>query len=62
MKDKEYSGKHVVVTGGGSGTGRALAHAFAAEGADLTITDINQECIVLEIVLPPGGRRWAIIR
>ena len=43
MEDKEYSGKHVVVTGGGSGIGRALALAFAAEDAEVTITDIDQQ-------------------
>ena len=45
MRDKEYGGKHVVVTGGGSGIGLALAHAFGAEGADVTITDIDQQRI-----------------
>lgn len=45
MRDKEYSGKHVVVTGGGSGIGLALAHAFAAAGADVTITDLDQQRI-----------------
>lgn len=40
-----FEGKHVVVTGGGSGIGQALAHAFADEGANVTVTDINQERI-----------------
>jgi NAD(P)-dependent dehydrogenase (short-subunit alcohol dehydrogenase family) len=45
MAGTEYKGKHVVVTGGGSGIGRSLAQAFGAEGAQVTITDINQERI-----------------
>lgn len=45
MAMSSFEGKHVVVTGGGSGIGRALAHAFTDEGANVTITDINQERI-----------------
>ena len=45
MSIRSFRGKHVVVTGGGSGIGQALAHAFADEGANVTITDINQERI-----------------
>jgi NAD(P)-dependent dehydrogenase (short-subunit alcohol dehydrogenase family) len=40
---KDLKGKVVVVTGAGSGIGRATALAFAAEGSDLVIADVNEE-------------------
>ena len=36
-----FSGKSVVVTGAGSGIGRATALAFAAEGARLIVADVD---------------------
>jgi NAD(P)-dependent dehydrogenase (short-subunit alcohol dehydrogenase family) len=36
-----FSGKRVLVTGAASGIGRASAMLFAAEGADVTIGDVN---------------------
>ena len=39
----EFSGKGVIVTGSGSGIGRATALAFAEEGANLVLVDINEE-------------------
>ena len=45
--DLELRGKSVIVTGGGSNIGRAIVLAFAAEGANITIGEID---------LTQGGR------
>lgn len=37
------SGKIIVVTGAGSGIGRALSQALSAEGAELVLADLNAE-------------------
>jgi 3-oxoacyl-[acyl-carrier protein] reductase len=39
----DFAGKTVIVTGGGHGFGRAIAHAFAARGAAAWTCDINAE-------------------
>ena len=39
----ELAGRHIVVTGGASGIGRACALRFADEDAKVTVSDLNGE-------------------
>ncbi len=39
---REFSGRVVVITGAASGMGRAYAHAFAREGAQLALCDVDK--------------------
>lgn len=43
MRDSYFSNKAVVVTGGASGIGRAVAESFAAAGARLAVMDVDHE-------------------
>jgi 2-hydroxycyclohexanecarboxyl-CoA dehydrogenase len=43
LVDLNLAGKSVIVTGGGSNIGRGITLAFAAEGARITIADIDVE-------------------
>ncbi len=54
-----FVGKRVVVTGGASGIGRATARLFAAEGAEVTVADINAAGLA-ETATMIGGKAQAV--
>ena len=37
------NGKRVILTGGGSGIGRAVCERFGEEGAEVAVFDMNEE-------------------
>ena len=41
--DLGFAGKSVLITGGGSNIGRGIVLAFAAEGARITLGDIDRD-------------------
>ena len=43
LKKKSVRNKHIYLTGAGSGLGRGMTLKFARRGANLTISDINEE-------------------
>ncbi|GFZ27177.1 SDR family NAD(P)-dependent oxidoreductase [Lactobacillus corticis] len=45
IQTNKFSGKTAIVTGGGSGLGRAMAERFAAEGAEVVITGRHEEIL-----------------
>jgi NAD(P)-dependent dehydrogenase (short-subunit alcohol dehydrogenase family) len=57
-----FEGKVAVVTGAGAGIGRAIAEAFAEEGASVVVADLNQERAdaVAGGIREHGGRAVAV--
>lgn len=56
------AGRTALVTGGGSGIGRATALRFAAEGASLAVLDLHAEAAdgTVELVRAAGGHAVAV--
>lgn len=53
---KQLSGKVAVITGGASGIGRAMAHAFAAKGMKVVLVDVDEVRMrAVEAELAEGG-------
>ena len=62
MTTGKLDGRSAIVTGAGNGIGRAIALAFAAEGADVLCADIavdDAEAVAVEINGADGGRAAA---
>jgi NAD(P)-dependent dehydrogenase (short-subunit alcohol dehydrogenase family) len=55
-----FENKTVVITGAGSGIGRATAICFAKEGANTIIADINPEAAEETVVLIKAGKGSAV--
>jgi len=59
---EELSGKVAVVTGGASGIGLALAHAFAGAGMRLVLADIEADALDKAVAdLPEGTEALAVV-
>lgn len=62
--DRSVKGRAVLITGAASGMGRATAHVFAAEGAHVALTDINETALarVADEIGAEGGnvRAWRL--
>ena len=60
--DAQFAGKTAVVTGGGSGIGKAVATALGAEGANVVVNDLKLEVAqaVVDEITGAGGSAVAV--
>ena len=58
----KFKNKVVVITGSGSGIGRACAAEFAKEGAQVVVADINLDSAkeTVQIIKASGGTAFAV--
>ena len=63
MSETGFEGRGVIVTGAGSGIGRAAAGQFARQGAKVLVVDLNQETAeqTVKQIEADGGAAWAVV-